>query len=228
MRLGLQNIVWGKTELFRTTDQFNPQDLALSSLPSLEESRIALWSARFVYSLYDVGPLEDVRLEFATNIDQYQPSDLGACGEPFTPDVVCTLTGGIFAHGLLGVGVVGIDRPESPWKDLSDLEVGGRIEWRWDRFSFALVDFWGFSDFPNPDAVYYYERNVDFDERPPAGGAPARASMPGTCGLRGRPERARPLKNGGRAPLQLVVRVASVLGDAGRARADLDRAAQRS
>src|SRR5262249_12382776 len=31
MRLGLQNIVWGKTEVFRTTDQFNPQDLALSS-----------------------------------------------------------------------------------------------------------------------------------------------------------------------------------------------------
>ena len=39
MRLGLQNIVWGKTEVFRTTDQFNPQDLALSSLPTLEESR---------------------------------------------------------------------------------------------------------------------------------------------------------------------------------------------
>ena len=28
LRLGKQNIVWGKTELFRTTDQFNPQDLA--------------------------------------------------------------------------------------------------------------------------------------------------------------------------------------------------------
>ena len=44
LRLGLQNIVWGKTELFRTTDQFNPQDVALSTLPSLEESRIALWA----------------------------------------------------------------------------------------------------------------------------------------------------------------------------------------
>src|SRR6202008_462581 len=65
MRLGLQNIVWGKTELFRTTDQFNPQDLALASLPSLEESRIALWSARGIYSLYDVGALEDVRLAVA-------------------------------------------------------------------------------------------------------------------------------------------------------------------
>jgi hypothetical protein len=182
MRFGLQNIVWGKTELFRTTDQFNPQDLALASLPSLEESRIALWSARFVYSLYDVGPLEDVRLEFATNIDQYQPSDLGACGEPFTPDVVCTLTNGIFAHSLVGVGVVGIDRPESPWKDLSDLEVGGRIEWRWDRFSFALMNFWGFSDFPHTESVYYYERGVDFESgRPVVGRLPK--EDPGRCGL---------------------------------------------
>ncbi|HEX5065091.1 MAG TPA: DUF1302 family protein [Myxococcota bacterium] len=182
MRFGLQNIVWGKTELFRTTDQFNPQDLALASLPSLEESRIALWSARFVYSLYDVGPLEDVRAEFAFNFDQYQPNDLGACGEPFTPDLVCSLTNGIFAHSLLGLGIVGIDRPESPWKDLSDLEFGGRIEWRWDRFSFALIDFWGFSDFPHPEAQYYYERNVDFDTgRPLVGRLPH--EQPGKCGV---------------------------------------------
>ena len=51
IRAGIQNIVWGKTELFRTTDQFNPQDLALASLPALEESRIALLSWRAVYSL---------------------------------------------------------------------------------------------------------------------------------------------------------------------------------
>jgi hypothetical protein len=161
MRLGLQHIVWGKTELFRTTDQFNPQDLALSSLPSLEESRIGLWSARFVYSLYDVGPLEDVRLEFATNIDQYQPADLGACGEPYTTDPVCTLTTGIFAHSMLGLGLAGIDRPEDPWDDIRGLEIGGRVEWRWDRFSFALTDFYGYSDFPYPDAIFFYERNVD-------------------------------------------------------------------
>ena len=30
LRVGKQTIVWGKTELFRTTDQFNPQDVALS------------------------------------------------------------------------------------------------------------------------------------------------------------------------------------------------------
>jgi hypothetical protein len=181
IRLGLQNIVWGKTELFRTTDQFNPQDLALASLPSLEESRIGLWSARFVYSLYDVGPLEDVRLEFATNIDQFQPADLGGCGEPFTPDIVCSLTTGLVAHSILGIGVAGIDRPESPWKEVSDLEIGGRIEWRWDRFSFALTDFYGFNDTPYVDAIFYYERAVDSTTgRPLAARLPGQAL--GSCG----------------------------------------------
>ena len=50
LRIGKQSIVWGKTELFRTTDQFNPQDIALASLPSLEESRVALWAARCAFS----------------------------------------------------------------------------------------------------------------------------------------------------------------------------------
>jgi hypothetical protein len=41
------------------------------------------------------------------------------------------------------------------------LEIGGRVEWRWDRFSFALSDFWGYDDYPYLKAVFYYTRNVD-------------------------------------------------------------------
>ena len=175
-RFGLQNIVWGKTELFRTTDQFNPQDLALASLASLEESRIALFAGRFVYSLYDVGPLEDVRAEFAFNFDRYKPADLGACGEAFTPDLVCGITTGLFFHGVTGVGIAGIDRPPNPWESIKGLEIGGRIEWRWDRFSFALMDFWGYHDTPYPDTINYYERNVD-----PNTGRPRIAGATGDC-----------------------------------------------
>jgi hypothetical protein len=163
MRLGLQQIVWGKTELFRTTDQFNPVDLALASIPSLEESRIALIAGRFIYSLYEVGPLEDVRLEFAFNFDQVQPADLGACGEAYTIDLVCSLSFGTWAHTYTGIGVAGVNRPASPWKDLGGLEIGGRIEWRWDRFSFAMVDFYGYDDIPSIESIMTFERNVDVD-----------------------------------------------------------------
>ena len=163
MRLGLQQIVWGKTELFRTTDHFNPQDLGLSTLSSLEESRIATASARFIYSLYDVGVLEDVRLEFALNFDEMEPADLGRCGEPYAVPSACELSSAAFSHGILGAGVAGSDRPPDPWKDPDGLEYGARIEWRWDRFSFALTDFYGYSDFPTLEQFMTYERNSDVE-----------------------------------------------------------------
>jgi hypothetical protein len=177
LRLGKQNIVWGKTELFRTTDQFNPQDLALASLPSLEESRIALWAVRGVWSFYEIGPLEDVRLELAFNFDQYEPADLGACGEAYTPNLVCTgITIGAFAHSNFGFGLVGQDRPPDPWQDIEGIELGGRLEFRWDRFSFALVDFWGYNDFPTAVKISTFQRNVD-----PRSGRPRVMGATGRC-----------------------------------------------
>jgi hypothetical protein len=176
IRAGKQNIVWGKTELFRTTDQFNPQDLALATLPSLEESRIALWALRGVYSFYSVGPLEDVRFELALNLDQMEPTDLGRCGEPYTPLPVCDKSGGLFSHGIAANALAGEIRPPDPWDDLSGLELGGRLEFRWDRYSFAISDFWGYDDFPYVDQVFLYERNVD-----PETGRPRRAGATGPC-----------------------------------------------
>jgi hypothetical protein len=161
LRVGKQQIVWGKTELFRTTDQFNPTDAALASLPSLEESRIALWSVRGVYSFYEVGPVEDVRLELSFNFDDYQQTDIGACGEAYAPNLTCTLTFGGFAHGIFGYGLIGIEQPPDPWQSVKGLEVGARLEWRYDRFSFALVDFYGYSDLPYVNRVTTYTRNVD-------------------------------------------------------------------
>jgi hypothetical protein len=176
VRAGIQNIVWGKTELFRTTDQFNPQDMAMASLPGLEESRIGLLSGRAVYSFYDVGPLEDVRLELAANFDRNKPADLGACGEPYTIDVVCGAVFGLAVHGLVGIGLAGVDRPPSAWNDVKGVEFGGRVEFRWDRFSFAITDFYGYHDFPYPDPIFFYERNVD-----PNTGRPRKAGATGPC-----------------------------------------------
>jgi hypothetical protein len=175
-RFGRQVIVWGKTELFRTVDQFNPQDLGLASLPSLEESRIPLWSARLIYSLGDVGPLQDVRIEGAVLFDQYEPNDLGRCGEPYSPVVTCALSSGYLAHALVGTGLAGEVRPSDPWDDIDGLEGGVRIEWRSGRFSFALSDYYGFDDLPYVDPVHVYERNVD-----PETGRPRRAGSRGSC-----------------------------------------------
>ena len=161
LRIGKQSIVWGKTELFRTTDQFNPVDLALSSLPNLEEARISLWAGRGVLSLGDRGFFEDLRVELAMNFDEFEPNDLGRCGEPYTPNPVCAKTLGLFAHGAAGFGLLGEMRPPNPWDSLTGIEVGARVEWRTRAFSFAVTDFWGYEDLPYVDQLYLYERNVD-------------------------------------------------------------------
>ncbi|MGH0035256.1 MAG: DUF1302 family protein [Myxococcota bacterium] len=167
IRAGKQNIVWGKTELFRTTDQFNPVDIGLASLPSLEESRVALWSLRGVYSFYDVGPLDDVRLELALNFDDFEPIDTGRCGEPYTVWLICVKSTALWAHGTTGTGLAGERRPPDPWESQKGLEFGGRLEFRWSRFSFAITDFYGFDDVPTIRLFNEYERNVD-----PATGRP--------------------------------------------------------
>jgi hypothetical protein len=176
LRLGKQDIVWGKTELFRTTDQFNPQDLALASLPNLEESRIALFAARGVWSFYTVGPFDDVRLEGVVNFDHFQPDDLGRCGEPYAPNPVCDKSGGLFAHGLAGFGLAGEQRPPDPWTSLKGLEGGMRLEFRWNRFTFALTDSYTAQDLPYVKSVFFYERNVD-----PQTGWPRRGNTTGGC-----------------------------------------------
>ena len=177
LRIGRQNIVWGKTEFFRTTDQFNPLDLVLSSsFQGLESSRIALWAARAVWSFYDVGPLEDVRIEIAANYDDFQGTDLGRCGEPYTPLAVCGKTWGGMAHGLTGIGAAGEIRPPNPWNSWKGIEVGGRLEFRYDRFSFALMDFYGYSDGFYLDRIFDYSRNVD-----PVTGRPRKGMNTGSC-----------------------------------------------
>jgi hypothetical protein len=178
VRAGRQTTVWGKTELFRAQDQFNPQDISLATLSSLESSRIPLWSVRAIWSFWDVGPLQDVRLEFAANLDNFEPTDLGICGEPYTPWLVCLKKAGAFFHGLLGFGIAGEERPDAPWESSRGLEAGLRLEFRWNRFSFAVTDFYGFPDFFTVENFNVYERNVD-----PVTGRPriAGATGLGTC-----------------------------------------------
>jgi hypothetical protein len=176
LRLGKQTVVWGKTELFRNQDQWNPQDLALASLPSLEESRIGLWMARMIWHFWDVGPLEDVRAELVTIFDDFEPTDIGRCGEPYAPNPVCNKTLGLFIHGLTGFGLAGEIRPPDPWESWKGVEVGGRLEWRWDRFSFALSDYWGYTDLPYQETLFRYSRNVD-----PTTGRPRWGMSTGSC-----------------------------------------------
>jgi hypothetical protein len=123
-----------------------------------------------------VGPLEDVRLELAANIQDFEPADLGRCGEPYTPLPVCDKTFGLIAHGVVGDAVAGEIRPPNPWNSWKGIEVGARIEFRYDRFSVAISDFYGFNDTPYASQIFRYSRNVD-----PFTGRPRWGMQEGSC-----------------------------------------------
>jgi len=184
-RLGKQDIVWGKTELFRNQDQINPLDLGQTTLGSLEDTRIPLWLARAVYNFYNVGPLEDVRVEYVANLGNFMPNDLGRCGEPYTVFLVCGKSVGLVTHGILGSTLAGEIRPPSVWDRLDGLQTGARLEFRWDRYSFALSDYYGYDYFPTGNNFNTYSRNVDPQtgvpldslNRPYALGSPALAQQ---------------------------------------------------
>ena len=194
IRAGKQAIVWGKTELFRNQDQFNPIDIGLASLPSLEDSRIPLWSIRGVWSFYDVGPLSDVRLEVAVNYDDFEPTDLGRCGEAYTVWLVCLKSAGLWGHGVTGLGIAGENRPPDPWSGSRGIEVGARIEFRWRSYSFAITDFYGYDDFAAAELFNEYARNVD-----PHTGKPL-----DTFGKRLEPETSLELSSGNRTLFELA------------------------
>jgi hypothetical protein len=54
--------------------------------------------------------------------------------------------------------------------------VGGRLEWRYDRFSFAVIDFYGYNDGAYIDPIFSYTRNVD-----PLSGRPRWGMSTGPC-----------------------------------------------
>jgi hypothetical protein len=176
LRAGKQTIVWGKTEIFRNQDQWNPVDIAIGPLAPLEEARIALWALRGVWSFYEVGPLQDARAELVVLYDDFEPTDVGRCGEPFVPRVACDKSFVLWTHGEFGSGVAGEIRPEDPWHSFSGIEVGGRFEFRWERFSFALSDYWGYNDTPYTSILFQYDRNVD-----PLTGLPRHTETRGRC-----------------------------------------------
>ncbi len=106
------------------------------------------------------------------NYDEFEPTDIGRCGEPYAPLPVCGKTYGLMAHGFVGVALAGEVRPPNPWNSFSGIEVGGRLEWRYDRFSFAITDFYGYNDggYIGPDLHLLPQRGCAFGPASAHGG----------------------------------------------------------
>ncbi len=163
-RLGKLIVVWGKTELFRNQDRNNPLDIGNGIFAPLEEQRVGQWALDMTFSpeaFMRVGPVEDLRLEFLTIFNPFEPTDLGKCGEGSAVDIICLKSFGAIANGLAGLGVIGEHRPYNDYAGIERWDFGARIEGRFDRFTFAISDFWGWDDGFYLDLVQQYERTAD-------------------------------------------------------------------
>ena len=78
IRLGKQQIVWGKTDFFRLQDLINPVDFGQHFFfDSFEDIRIPQWMLSVQYKAGSIGPLTDNAVQVVWNFDEFQQIGLG-------------------------------------------------------------------------------------------------------------------------------------------------------
>ncbi|MBI2876931.1 MAG: hypothetical protein HYY20_08620 [Candidatus Tectomicrobia bacterium] len=84
LRLGKQQIVWGKADNFRLQDIPNPVDFGIHSfLESWEDIRIPQWYINYQYQFGPRGPFENMALQLIANLDDFDPIGIGQVGQPW-------------------------------------------------------------------------------------------------------------------------------------------------
>jgi hypothetical protein len=156
IRVGRQQIVWGKTDAFRLQDIVNPIDVGYHNVfPDLEERRIPSLSLDVIHSFGSFGGLEDVSAELVWVFDRFMPVQLGQCGEAYAFTSACEVRADAAGHGLLNLSLASVE--ERDWQ-LKNTEPGLRIEFRTPEpsIAFSLSAFWGFQDAPAARFTNHY------------------------------------------------------------------------
>ncbi|MEW5011104.1 MAG: DUF1302 family protein [Cycloclasticus sp.] len=92
LRLGKQQVVWGKTDFFRMQDIVNPMDFGQHFfLDAFEDIRIPQWAASLQYKAGDIGPFGETAITAVWNFDEFVPTGLGhasqAWAHPFAKQI---------------------------------------------------------------------------------------------------------------------------------------------
>ena len=96
VKVGKQQVVWGRTDLFRVLDVINPVDFSRNNIyDELSDIRIPMWIAQAEYRMGASESMQDRNLQFVWNFDKFRPNNLGQCG---TPNVI--LDAGCFFRGM--------------------------------------------------------------------------------------------------------------------------------
>jgi len=162
MRIGRQQVVWGRTDLFRVLDVVNPMDFSRENLyAEFEDSRIPQAMINLEYKMGATKSLEDLNFQLIYKLESFRPHDLGQGGEPYAIlgagnlfralancwDNGCTV-GNFPATGVTvdfpshSIGIRDVNEPNHS-------EFGGRIEGVYKGIGFSLNALYFYSQFPS-------------------------------------------------------------------------------
>jgi Protein of unknown function (DUF1302) len=85
LRIGRQQVVWGRTDLFRVLDQVNPIDFSIQNIyEEFEDSRIPMGMISAEYRVGATGAFDDMNLQFIWKFEEFRPHILGQGGQPYS------------------------------------------------------------------------------------------------------------------------------------------------
>jgi len=149
LKVGKQQVVWGRTDLFRVLDVINPVDYSRNNIyDELQDIRIPMWIAQAEYRMGGSETMQDRNLSVVLNFDRFRPNNLGQGGTPNSIldagnfframsncwDNGCTVGnfGVAGANGGLstnfGPGQIGINRVDLPNWSLDNTQLGVKFE----------------------------------------------------------------------------------------------------
>lgn len=83
-RIGRQQVVWGRTDLFRVLDVINPVDFSRNNIyDELEDIRIPMGIVNAEYRLGATGAFDDLNFQVVWKFEDFRPHNLGQGGQPF-------------------------------------------------------------------------------------------------------------------------------------------------
>ena len=155
IKLGKQQIIWGRTDLFRVLDVINPVDYSSNNIfDELEDIRIPQWMLETEYRMGPTGVFDDLNFSAVWNFDKFRPHNLGQGG---TPNQIlgagaffrgmnncwengCTVANFAFGHTTVDFQphTIGIREVHLPSQSLDNSQYGFKIEGVYKEIGFSL------------------------------------------------------------------------------------------
>jgi hypothetical protein len=166
LKVGKQQIVWGRTDLFRVLDIINPVDFSRNNIyDELEDIRIPTWSIAAEWQYGANETFDDINLQLVWVFDEPRPNNLGQGGEPNA-----ILDAGSFFRGMnncwengctvanfaggttatdFGPNQIGIRQANVPSWSLDNTSYGFKVEGVYQDIGFSVNAFSYLSQLPS-------------------------------------------------------------------------------